>query len=183
MRKLFILLAVLFVAHIPAHAQESYPVVEMFGGYSYLSAEVLGDREGLGTPGFIASVAGNVTHNFGIAGEISGHYGNLTILGIRPDPQFDADVYTFLIGPRFTARRGNLNYFGHVLFGGARSKVEAFGSDTDFAMAVGGGIDVNASKEIAVRLFQVDYLPVFASGETANNFRFSIGFVYRFVKE
>lgn len=183
MRKLFILLAVLFVAHIPAQAQESYPVVEIFGGYSYLSAEVLGDREGLGTPGFIASIAGNPHPNFGIVGEISGHYGNVTIPGIRPDPQFDADVFTFLVGPRFTGRRGNLNYFGHVLIGGARSKIETVDSETDFALAIGGGLDINASKEIAVRLFQVDYLPIRASGDTSNNFRFSIGFVYRFVKE
>jgi opacity protein-like surface antigen len=183
MRKFFILLAVVFVAHVPARAQESYPVVEIFGGYSYLSSDVFGEREGLGTPGFLASVAGNVTKNFGIAGEISGHYGNVSILGIRPDPEFDADVFTFLIGPRFTARKGNLNYFGHVLIGGARSKIETFESETDFAFAVGGGIDINASPNIAVRLFQADYLPIRTSGDTAHNFRYSIGFVYRFVKE
>ncbi|HSE97810.1 MAG TPA: outer membrane beta-barrel protein, partial [Blastocatellia bacterium] len=182
-RKLLILLAVLFVAHVPAQAQESYPVVEIFGGYSYLSAEILDDREGLGVPGFIVSVAGNPSPYIGIVGEISGHYGNVTRTGVTPDPQFDADVYYFLFGPRFTARRGNINLFAHTLIGAARTKVEFADSETDFAFAIGGGMDINASKEIAVRLFQVDYAPIRANGDTAHNFRFALGFVYRFVKE
>jgi opacity protein-like surface antigen len=183
MRKLFIVLAVLFVFHIPTQAQESYPVVEIFGGYSYFNSDQFAQRESLATPGFIASVAGNLTKNFGLVAEVSGHYGNLTIPGVFPDPQFDVHTFTYLFGPRLTARGGNFNVFGHVLFGGAKTTGESpLGSESDFALAVGAGVDINASKNIGVRLFQVDYLPIRGNDDTAHNFRISIGFTYRFAK-
>ena len=188
MRKLFMFLAVLLLAAISTQAQESYPKVEIYGGYSFFNSNQFPDRENLNTPGFGASIAGNLSKNFGLAAEISGHYGQVTLPGLVPGatvPEFDADVYTFLLGPRVTSRKTGFDLFGHVLFGGARTKVEGFESDTDFAMAVGGGLDINVSKRIAVRIFQVDYLPIKSDGnifrneEWSHNVRFQIGVVFR----
>ncbi|MCI0490954.1 MAG: porin family protein [Blastocatellia bacterium] len=188
MRKLLMFLAVLIVTVIPTHAQESYPKVEIYGGYSFFSSNQFPDRENLNSPGFGASIAGNLSKNFGLVAEISGNYGQVTLPGLVPDvtvPEFDTDVYTFLVGPRVTSRSTGFDLFGHVLFGGARTKVERFESDTDFAMAVGGGVDINVSKRIAVRIFQVDYLPIksdrnlFRNEEWSHNVRFQIGVVFR----
>lgn len=189
MRKLFMFLAVLLLAASSTQAQESYPKVEIYGGYSFLNSNQFPDRENLNSPGFGASIAGNVTKNFGLVAEVSGNYGQATLPGLVPGvtvPEFDTDVHTFLFGPRVTSRSTGFDVFGHVLFGGARTKVERFESDTDFAMAVGGGLDINVSKPIAVRIFQVDYLPIksdrnlFRNEDWSHNVRFQIGVVFRF---
>jgi hypothetical protein len=61
-------------------------------------------------------------------------------------------------------------------------------NSTDFAMALGGGLDVRAHKRVSIRLFQIDYNPVFAPtrpqfGTNTNfrfdNIRFSTGIVFR----
>jgi len=194
MRKLFIFLALLFAAAIPTQAQENYPKVEVYGGFSFFNSGQFPQRENLNSPGFGASIAGNLSKNFGIVGEVSGHFGTVTLLDLAGTPgvtvpEFDADVYTFLVGPRFTSRSGGFDIFGHVLVGGAKTQVERFDSDTDFALAVGGGVDVIVSKPLAVRIIQIDYLPIkndrsiFTNKDWSQNVRFQIGVVFRFGAE
>jgi hypothetical protein len=69
--------------------------------------------------------------------------------------------------------------FGHILVGGVRSKIEDFDGSTDFALALGGGVDITASPRIGIRLFQADYIPVRVSGDWAHNFRLMSGIVFR----
>jgi len=60
-------------------------------------------------------------------------------------------------------------------------------SSTDFALALGGGVDVRVSERVALRVFQFDYNPIFLSsnnelgfGNTrADNVRFSFGVVFK----
>src|SRR5262245_42654375 len=120
MRKLIILLSVLIVTQISAQAQESYPRVEIFGGYSYLNSDQFFERENLGMPGFNVSMTGNSTRNIGLTAQVSCHYGNITIPSVAPiqqSPEFDANTFTYLAGPRFTVRGGTFNVFVHSLFG------------------------------------------------------------------
>jgi hypothetical protein len=166
MRKLLLLVAVLFVSAIPASAQD-YPSAEIFGGYAYVNADVVLDRDSLN--GFGLSFAGNLGPRFGLVAEFGGYYGDLEGL--------DLSAYTYLFGPRVNARGDKATGFAHILLGGATTKVEGL-SETDFALAAGGGVDVNAGKSIAVR-FQADYVPVFAEGETLHNFRFMTGIVFK----
>jgi hypothetical protein len=180
MKKPVMLLALFFVAVTAASAQEDYPRAELFGGYSYFNSDQFIDRESLYVPGFAVSLAGNVNQYFGVAGEISGHYGETTIGGIRPNNQFDVNTYTFLFGPRLTSRGTGANFFGHALVGAARTRVETFDSETDFAFAVGGGVDINVSKRLGVRLIQLDYIAIKGEDDTAHNFRAQIGVVFRF---
>jgi opacity protein-like surface antigen len=166
MRKLLLLVAVLFVSAIPASAQD-YPSAEIFGGYAYANIDVVVDRDSLN--GFGLSFAGNLGPRFGLVAEFGGYYGDIEGL--------DLSAYTYLFGPRVNARGEAATGFAHILLGGATTKVEGL-SETDFALAAGGGVDVNAGKSIAVR-FQADYLPVFAEGETLHNFRFMTGIVFK----
>ncbi|HSE98894.1 MAG TPA: outer membrane beta-barrel protein [Blastocatellia bacterium] len=176
MKKLFMMIAVLFAAAIPAQAQDSYPSAEIFGGYAYFNADVF-EREHL--HGFGVSFTGNLGPRVGLVAEFSGHYGSIDI----PGDELDFSTYTFLFGPRFSARSDRVTAFGHVLLGGVRSKVEDFDGVTDFAMAIGGGVDVTASSSIGIRVFQADYVPVRSSGDWSHNFRLMAGIVLRLGSE
>ena len=198
MRKFILPIAVLFLAAIPANAQDEYPSVEIFGGYSYLSVDVganfddddfdIDDREGF--HGFGVSIAGNVSSSFGIVGDFS--YNRKDISDITG---FDsnANVTLFLFGPRFTARGDSVDGFVHALVGGARQRVSVNDlgvdfdvSETDLALGFGGGVDIKAGDNFAVRLFQLDYIPIRSedpfdgSKRWTHNFRFQIGAVARF---
>jgi hypothetical protein len=172
MRKLFMMIAVLFVAAAPAEAQDSYPSAEIFGGYAYFNADFL-DREDL--HGFGLSFTGNLGPRVGLVAEFSSHYGKIDI----PGAELDFSTNTFLFGPRFSARSDRVTAFGHILVGGVRSKIEDFDGSTDFALALGGGVDITASPRIGIRLFQADYIPVRVSGDWAHNFRLMSGIVFR----
>ncbi len=115
-------------------------------------------------------------------------------------------------GPTLKARSGSLEPFARVLAGGAHTRFEASTeraisggtsrtsfdvSSTDFAMAVGGGLDWRLSDRVSLRLIQIDYAPVFLrdrsisllgqsgavqtftlEGQRQDNVRFSIGIVF-----
>ena len=177
MRRLILFVGVLMGAAIPAQAQSSYPTTEIFGGYSYLSAEPAGgERTGMHGWGF--SFAGNFGSRWGGVAEFSGHYGDAEFSDPTGTITFDASVYTFLFGPRISARSGAGTAFGHILVGGANLRIGG-GSRTDFAMAVGGGIDVNAGDHIAIRVAQVDYLPNRLGGQWNSDVRFQAGLVLK----
>jgi opacity protein-like surface antigen len=199
MRKFILPLAVLFLAAIPAHAQDEYPSVEIFGGYSYLSVDVGADfddddfdfdeREGF--HGFGVSIAGNISSSFGVVGDFSYNRKDISDLtGLDSN----ANVSLFLFGPRFTARGDTVDGFVHALVGVARQRVEVdlpgenFDiSENDLALGFGGGVDIKASDRFAIRLFQLDYIPIrsedpfeFDEKRWTHNFRFQIGAVFRF---
>ena len=177
MRKLWMFVAVLFAAAVPSYAQGSYPTTEIFGGYSYLSAQPFGERTGFNGWGF--SFAGNFGEKWGGVAEFSGNYKSIeeTLPGVGT-VKIDTSIYTFLFGPRYSARGSGTTAFAHVLVGGARLKVGS-GSRTDFAMALGGGVDVNAGKSLAIRLAQADYFPNHINGEWNSDFRFQAGIVLK----
>lgn len=192
MKKAILVLAVLFLGASQARAQDSYPSVEVFGGYSYLSTDVsiddpfdddgddfFDEREGFHGVGF--SVAGNLSRSVGIVADFSYHKKEIEL----PGEDVDISNLLFLIGPRFTARGERVEGFGHVLIGGVRGKVEDLDSDVNFALGFGGGLDIKASDSFAVRLFQIDYIPVrfenpiTEDDEWSHNLRFQIGVTYR----
>ena len=54
------------------------------------------------------------------------------------------------------------------------------GSDSGFAGAFGGGLDVKVSDRVDIRAVQVDYNPVwFGDGATQHNVRFGVGVVFK----
>ena len=158
----------------PYVERDRFPRAEIFGGYSYART-----NGGLNLNGWEASVSGNLSSYLGIVGDISGHYSS--------EYEANAHFYTFLGGPRFFYRGKRATAFGHAMFGvthlGAGVDILGFSlglSDTVFAMAFGGGLDLNVSKRLAVRAIQVDYLPIRWEGETFNNVRASAGLVVKF---
>jgi opacity protein-like surface antigen len=194
-RKKSLLLAVFVAAFLSftAKAQETTPKAEVFGGYSYLQFRSGG--EGINGHGFNLSVAGNFNKHIGLVAEVGRQSASepVNLQDLFGDPSFPnttveakARLVTYLFGPRFSARSDKVTAFAHSLIGGARGSGEATAagvsgsiSDTGFALALGGGLDVNAGKHIAFRIGQVDYLLTKAFGGTRHNFRYSAGLVFR----
>ncbi|HEY0461683.1 MAG TPA: outer membrane beta-barrel protein [Pyrinomonadaceae bacterium] len=52
-------------------------------------------------------------------------------------------------------------------------------NNTNFAMALGGGLDIKINDKIDFRAIQVDYNPIFRGGFRQDNIRFGIGFVIK----
>ena len=186
MQKFAIGVVFLFLLPLAAMAQDT-PKAEVFGGYSYLRANVL-PRVGidLNLNGWNGSVSGNVNDWLGVTADFSGQYGRPSFLGFSPEG-LKTNVHSFLFGPS-VAYRGNsaLVPFGHALFGVSRGYANLFGfnvSDSAFAMAFGGGVDLKLGDAIAVRLIQADYMQTrFAFGHQDHT-RLSAGIVFRLGRE
>ena len=184
MKKLWLIVGMLCLLSWPLKAQEA-PKVEVFGGYSYLRADT--DPRS-NANGWSASLAANVNRYFGLAADFSGHYGSQTLNLSGTQAKVDGSAHTFLFGPRFSYRKHErVTPFAHVLLGGVRDKIAGrIGSisisetDTAFGLALGGGLDVQLHRHVALRLIQADYLLTRFNGETQNNARLSIGLVFRF---
>jgi len=65
---------------------------------------------------------------------------------------------TFSIGPRFMWRTDNGNFFLHSLVSLNRVNVNSLGTNNGIGAILGGGMDLPITKNIAWRLFGVDYV-------------------------
>jgi hypothetical protein len=99
-------------------------------------------------------------------------------------------MFEYFFGPRLSKHARRTTIFGHILAGGVNhwQASPAYGQPSTFkgggfAMAFGGGFDVNASERIAIRIAQVDWLPIREDGRwIANTVRFGFGVVFKSAK-
>ena len=162
--------------------------------------DVIDEREGF--HGFEVSATGNLTRYVGIKGDFSGHFKSRTLpFGNFPDANIDVDsrLFNFLGGVQIkdNSTEGTFKPFAHALAGvaHARNRVDFSNgfcvaivptpcpadfteSETGFAMAFGGGIDIRASDRISIRAIQVDYNPTRLFDSTQHNFRIGVGIVF-----
>jgi len=166
MRKVLVLasLLVLFCAVVVA---QDAPKVEVFGGYSY---GLLDDGDGyhFNVNGWDASVTGYLHKKLGVTGDFGGLYGS--------PHDSTVHLYTFLFGPTVAFPSDKVTVFLHALLGGTHVTEES----TAFAMAYGGGVDVNVNKKFALRVGQFDYLYTHIGGESEHHFRYAGGIVLKF---
>ena len=161
MRKMFLMCGIILCFPLIAAAQD-YPKAEVFTGYSYLRGDLDANFNG-----WNVSVTGNVNKWFGLTADFGGHY----VEGFK--------LHTFTFGPKFTYRgKDRLNPYFQTLFGGAH--FSNGGSNTGFAWATGGGIDVKVHKNVAIRVIDVTYLLLHDNGVNSSNARLSTGLVWRF---
>jgi CheY-like chemotaxis protein len=99
------------------------------------------------------------------------------------------NLFTYLFGPRLNWRKfEHFVPFGEILAGGARGGTNLPGgsSQSAFALATGGGVDMVLTQNLAWRVAQLDYLLTSFSGTAVgatarqNSFRAGTGLVYRF---
>ena len=161
------------------------------------NASVSGNYSG---DGFEASVIRNFSKHLGIKGDFSGRFNNETGRGpltsctptcttVTQDFQIKTRVYNFLAGPEFKARNSTrFTPFVYALGGVAHTSANFTtagpslnlilkNSNTGFAMALGGGLDIRATKRVSFR-GTMDYNPVFVNDSTSGTrdlARFSLG--------
>jgi hypothetical protein len=171
MRKLLLGTIGLLLMSVPGWAQESYPKAEVFGGFSLSSIAA-------GTPstrtqfyGWQGAVNGNLHRNVALVGDFGGQYKSISGVGISN--------YQYLFGPRITVRRDNVTPFVHALFGANRASALGV-SSTNLALGIGGGLDLNVSDRVALRVPQFDWTPIHGGGVwTTNVIRVGFGIVLK----
>jgi len=170
----FLLLIGLFsLAAFAQEGMQSTPKAEIFGGYQYTRFD-----GGLNANGWNTSLTGNLNNWFGVAADFSGAY--------KSQNGANFNNYTFTFGPVVSYRHNEtFTPFVHFLAGGSHASVSVSGvgssSGNGFAMMFGGGMDVKATRRIALRAVQFDWLSLHSNGATDNNnMRISTGLLLRY---
>lgn len=193
--KRFMFVATFSLVFCALVSAEDVPKAEVFGGFSYLRVSIPYLENDFNFNGWNASLAVNANSWFAVVADINGHYNTSPEFGFN----FNTKAHSFLFGPQFSIRRNNkVTPFINALFGFSHlsqtvTPVLIFGptsgSWNDFAMGIGGGLNINVNQTIAIRLFQADYFLLRDNGgdsqSTTNNlgsFRFSTGLVFKLGK-
>jgi len=166
---LFTALAVLCSVGTIASAQDQpAPKWELFGGYSFFDPAA--DIHGV-LPGGILPVSSrlesnprgvgaSLTYDFnrwvGVTLDTSIHWGSGEKgLSNRID---DAAFSNLSLGPKFTFRHAHFSPFLEALVGDHRLMPDAFRDIDKLGIMAGGGLDINVSKHVALRLIRADYV-------------------------
>ena len=153
---------------LAAAQDQPVPTWEFYGGYSlvYPGSHVHGVRPlGLvpldslletNPRGAGATVSYNFNRWFGLTLDASSHWGSgEKTLGAKLD---DASFSNLSIGPRVTFRSTHFTPFIEALVGDHRLAPEAFHRIDKLGFMFGGGLDLNVSRHVALRLIRADYV-------------------------
>ncbi len=182
MRKIVLLCFLVLALSLSAMAQDHHKA-EVFGGYSYVRFNAVGDTHA-NLNGGSGSVAFYPNDWFGVVADFGGYkLSNITVSGTSVSA--DGSIFSYGFGPRIRFSRERLTPFAQALFGGAHISDITSGtttlvsSENVFAMTVGGGIDVKMGRHFSIR-GQAEYLLTkFTDGvnNRQNNARISAGIV------
>lgn len=178
---------------------QNAPAAEFSAGWRLLNIpDAFGEDSQTLPLGWYADVAGNLNRSLAVVGEVSGNYKDFdettTVGGITATVKASMNVHTFLGGVRLNARQNpSFTPFAQALFGLARVggdaeiqttvagrtfSVSQSVSDSDFAFDASGGVNLNVSDSLALRV-AAGYLRVGGS-DGGNAFRFGAGIVIPF---
>ena len=204
MYRSFLLFSLVVSLTVLVAAQDKDKRFEVFAGYSYMRIDDHKSNNPIdhvgSLNGFEVAVTGFVTKRFGITGDFSTGFAGGTEAVTGGSLRFSSSNFSFYAGPhyRFT-NTSRVTPFVHALVGASNNRfnydftpttgglAHVSQSSTDFAMALGGGLDVRVHKRVKIRLFQIDYNPVFSPANPQlgantsvrfDNVRFSSGIVF-----
>jgi outer membrane protein OmpA-like peptidoglycan-associated protein/opacity protein-like surface antigen len=161
----------LMFATFAAAQDQPAPKWELYGGYSFLypnstvhgvvpgaapgalpvSSELESNPRGVG-----ASVTYNFNNWFGLSLDTSTAWGSGEVgLAKRID---DAGFSNLSFGPKITLRHNRFSPFFEVLVGDHRLMPDAFHDVDKFGVMIGGGLDINLSRHVALRLIRADFV-------------------------
>lgn len=224
MQKLYLIVAGLLIIAPLSFAQDQR--TEFFIGYSNLQGEGIpgtndpNDVFGIDfferratLHGVNAEITGFPFKRFGITGDFSFHRKEDSADLSNGTDSIKTDTYYFMAGPSVKFRNsGRVEPFIRAMAGGSHTRFDVSirrtsgantvsssfeTSSTDFAAAIGGGLDVRLGDKFSLRVFQVDYMPIFLrdrsvrvlggagaiqpvtlEGQRQDNVRFSVGLVF-----
>ena len=180
-----LLLALLGIVPL-AKTQEQPSKVDLYGGYYYARFNVNANVPGIATSATYNGNGGGGQFQYhanrwlGVVGDLSGFWATSSGNG-----SFAGVVFTYLLGPRVDFRCGKVTPFAQILFGGVRTTdgiAQSTGTENNFAMTAGGGIDFKVSKHVSVRPIQAEYfMTTIPDGlnNRQNNLRVGAGIVLR----
>ena len=160
--------------------------------------DIIDEREGF--HGFNTSVTGNISRYVGLKFDFSGHFKSRTVPFATITNAIDVDsrVFNFLGGVQIkdNATESTFKPFAHALVGAAHARnrvnfsndfcaavfpspcpADFTDSETGFAGAFGGGIDIRVNNRVDIRAVQIDYNPTRLFDSTQHNFRIGVGIV------
>ena len=173
------------------------PKFEVAGLFQYVNF-MPGNTNNFNNYGASGSFTYNANKWLGLTAEVGGYHFDRQVFGppitnadgttTFPVNSITGGWETYLFGPRV-----NFRHFDHfvpfveVMFGAAHAGPQLTGTDTQssFALAAGGGVDVMLMKNLAWRFFEADYLMTNFTGSLVaadgrqNNFRIGTGLVLR----
>ena len=177
-RVMWLVPAILFFC-ATAKAQDT-PAWEVYGGYTYLKANLGGTSFNLNGGG--GSVSENLNNWFGGRFEVNAVGG--TIGGTLERTNVSLQTYTY--GPVVTYRKfDRLTPFAHLQLGAVHASQGFLGISEGafkFAMSGGGGADFALSERAAIRV-QADYLMTRFLNARQDNIQLSGGLVIRIGKK
>jgi hypothetical protein len=180
MRKFLVLLPLL-VLPVSALAQDAQqtpaaPRVELFGGYSFMGANM--NASNFNMNGVNLSMTENLNSWFGGTLDMSAHFGTENAL--------KTNIESLTYGPVFSYRKiKNVVPFAHGLLGAVRggpNYLNISQPEERFGAYVGGGLDVKVKANLAIRVVQADYLMTRFSNARQDNIRLSAGIIFYFGK-
>jgi len=155
-------------ATLAAAQDQPAPKWELYGGYSLFhpGADVHGQLPGALLPlssrleanprGAGASLTYDFNRWFGLTLDTSIHWGSGEAgLAKRID---DAAFSNLSFGPKVTFRHEHISPFLEVLVGDHRLMPDAFHDVDKLGLMLGGGLDINLSRHVALRLIRADYV-------------------------
>jgi hypothetical protein len=202
----------------PRCPRDDYNRVEIYGGYSFLLLDsfvtddpdlddFFNDDGRLHFNGVDLSATFNFSRYVGAQFDVSFYKRSedLDDFGLVGDADAKVQNYLFGIQVKNNSEDGTrFRPFGHFLAGVSRQRLEIespllipiIGDDefsfteTSFALAMGGGIDIRVTGNFSIRPIKLDYIPVFVddfdafgvlfNGRTQQNFRAGAGLVFHF---
>lgn len=186
MRKLWFAIAICGLFCMPLFAEE-YPTAVVYGGYQ-VHVPSLGDN----VQGLYAGAEYNFSPVLGLAGEFG--FGKKTTNTIGYN-LVNKD-YSYMAGPRFSYRSGKARAFAHAMIGGVYEKSKfssvtmgvgsSAGTDNNFQLAFGGGLEVKISSRVFVRPAQLELVEIYNTVQGAkkatwdSGLRYSAGLVIQF---
>lgn len=162
-----------------AQAQSKWvPGIDVFGGYSHLTASTsdfgFGSRTEMN--GFDFALSIHIVKGLGIIAETSGDYAT------------SLEQYNYSFGPQYQWEFSRFRFIGHGMYGKAQTRVRNVGStfvepsDRQKSAIFGGEADISLTDRIWFRALQADWVRTSAFSNRLNELRVSTGLVYSFGK-
>ena len=148
----------------------------VFFGYSF-DRTPIASNDTTNLNGWEASVEGKFLPWIGLVADVDGHYGSHNFSGTSAD----ITAHNVLFGPRVSVQVQRFRPFAEFLVGvGHISRSNGISdSDTNYAEAVGGGLDYRVLGPVAIR-GELDWTNTHFYGEGQNGVRFSTGIALHF---
>ena len=166
------------------------PKFEIAGMFQYINFAPGSPFANFNNYGSTTSLTYNPSKWIGLVGEFGGYHFSRNLQPLTGTTQgAKGNLYSYLFGPRLNLRKfEHFVPFAEFLVGGAHGDqaIEGTQSQSTFAIAPGGGVDIVLNKYLAWRFAELNYFMTNFSGPGVgatgrqNNFRAGSGLVARF---